>query len=410
MLNNNRIESLDSLRGLASLSVVIHHILLATPLFFLTHEHHKVDEWIVNLFSKSPLHMIWAGHEAVMLFFVLSGFVLALPFLSSRNSTYPKYLTKRFCRIYIPYIVSIGLSIFLFSLINPSNVDGMSANFNNQWGHEVSFFSLISYVLLLGFDTFNINGVTWSLVHEMRISIFFPFLMLFIAKFNWKKSLLYGISTSLMLWSALMIAAFITDIGSIKFLLISFADTFYYTSFFIIGATLAKYREIIITYTKQLSIKVKSAAFILFVLLYNLEWISFGFGDLKFNESFVVSKLVTIIIDFSIAGSVVILFSLVLSSTRLNILLNKKSLINLGKISYSLYLVHIIVLLTTVHLLHNALPISLLLCLVLVISVLAAIPFYMFVEKPSMQLGKYLTRPKQSVKKQDVEEIKVKRA
>lgn len=390
---NTRIESLDSLRGLASLSVVIHHILLATPLFFLTHEHHKVDEWLVTLFSSSPLHMLWAGHEAVMLFFVLSGFVLALPFLNQRNTSYPKYITKRFCRIYIPYIISIVISIFLMNMINPTNVNGMSDNFNNQWSYDVGVLSMISYVLMLGYDTFNINGPIWSLVHEMRISLFFPLLMFFVLKYNWKKTLSVGIIICMSIWAILMLTSVLINLGSISTLLQSFADTFYYTSFFIIGATLAKYRNAVMSKVKNFSFKTKTITFILFILLYNIEWITIGFGDLKFANSFIVSKAVTIICDFAIAGSVVLLFSMVLSSKKFDAFLTKKPLVYLGKISYSLYLVHTIVLLSVVHLLNGYFSIPTTLFLVLISSILVAIIYYNLIEKPSIKLGKYMTSP-----------------
>lgn len=394
-MKNNRIEYLDSLRGLASVSVVIHHILLATPLFFLAHEHKAVNNWLVNLLAYSPLHMLWAGHEAVMLFFLLSGFVLALPFLNRRMTSFPKYLVRRFCRIYIPYIVSIGLSIALFLLIDSPLRSSMSANFNNQWGHDVSIFSLISYVFLLGFDTFNINGVTWSLVHEMRISIFFPFLMLFVIRYDWKKTILFGVGVSLLLWIGSYATASIVNVNSIKILLTSFGDTFYYTSFFVLGATMAKYRESILSRMSSLSSKAKKMMFILFIILYNVEWIFPNLGTLKFNDSFIISKLSTTVIDFTIASSVLILFAVTFTSPALQTFLNQKPLVGLGRISYSLYLLHIPILLATTHLLYPYLSVPVILTLVLVFSVLLSIVFYQLVEKPSMVLGKFLTRVKQ---------------
>jgi peptidoglycan/LPS O-acetylase OafA/YrhL len=407
--NNNRIESLDSLRGLASLSVVFNHILLVLPVFFLALDHHKVDNWTATLLTKTPLHIFWAGHEAVLLFFVLSGFVLALPFLNSKNGTYPKYLIKRFCRIYIPYIVSIGVAVILFYTINPSDIVELSAFFNNQWDHNVSILSAISFIFLLGYDNFNINGSTWSLVHELRISIIFPLLMILVIKFNWKKSLLFGIGASIFLWAFTLLVANVLDIKSVYILLTSFADTFYYASFFIIGATLAKYHKNVIAFTKNLKLKVKIIALIAFVLLYNVEWISLGFGDMKFSNSTIVLRTSTLLLDFIIAGAIVILFSLVLSLEKLKTILTSKPLIGLGKISYSLYLIHISVLLTMLHTLHAYLPLPLILATVPVLSIIAAIVFYLFVEKPSMQLGKYLTS-KRIAKSSNRIEVEAKRA
>lgn len=390
MSNNNRIESLDSLRGLASLAVVIHHTLLVLPLFFLANDHNKIDNILVNVLSNTPLHMIWGGHEAVMLFFILSGFVLALPFLGNRSSPYPQYVIKRICRIYIPYIVSMGISILLFTMINTSDINNLSDFFEYQWNHPVSFLSIISYLFMLDYDNFNINGVTWSLIHEMRISLIFPFIMILIIRFNWKRSLVLGISLSLILWTIFLSLAKFINIDSFGFLLKSIAETCYYTAFFIIGAVFAKYRLIIINKVKSYAITSKILFFISFILLYNFEWISFGFGSFKVSENLIVSSIAQLIIDYFIVVSVLLLFALVLSSSRLQFLLSKKPLIFLGRVSYSLYLVHSIVILTMIHLLHQLLPISLILMLIPVVSLLAAVPYYYYVEKPSMKLGKYL--------------------
>lgn len=56
--------------------------------------------------------LFWNGHSAVILFFVLSGFVLSLPFFKGEYKfDYSRYLVKRICRIYIPYLIIIMLAI-----------------------------------------------------------------------------------------------------------------------------------------------------------------------------------------------------------------------------------------------------------------------------------------------------------
>src|ERR1700738_3699896 len=109
--NNKRIDILDSLRGLAALSVVFHHCLLVFPIFLAAFYHNpNLNNNLVLILTYSPIHILWAGHEAVILFFVLSGFVLSLPFLNNNTISYHKYIVKRFCRIYIPYIIVLFIS------------------------------------------------------------------------------------------------------------------------------------------------------------------------------------------------------------------------------------------------------------------------------------------------------------
>ena len=62
-----RFRELDSLRGLAAITVVFHHFSrICSP-------------QIIHVLDRTPLRILVAGHQAVILFFLLSGFVLTLP-------------------------------------------------------------------------------------------------------------------------------------------------------------------------------------------------------------------------------------------------------------------------------------------------------------------------------------------
>ncbi len=51
------------------------------------------------LYALTPLTL---GHEAVLLFFVVSGFVLSVPYFRDKGGTYPVYLLRRILYIYGP--------------------------------------------------------------------------------------------------------------------------------------------------------------------------------------------------------------------------------------------------------------------------------------------------------------------
>jgi len=94
-----RFTELDSLRGLAALTVVFCHFVTAylngPPFAFL---------------NKFPVRVLLDGHEAVMLFFLLSGFVLSLPY-RQRGVEYGSFLVRRVCRIYLPYLGALLIAV-----------------------------------------------------------------------------------------------------------------------------------------------------------------------------------------------------------------------------------------------------------------------------------------------------------
>ncbi|HWJ80334.1 MAG TPA: acyltransferase family protein [Niallia sp.] len=143
-MKNKRIEQLDSLRGLAALSVMFSHFMIVYNINFIyTHVMGISETW----YRYSPFHFFWAGHEAVIFFFVLSGFCLALPFLGETKVKYNEYIIKRFLRIYIPCIVSVILAVFLKSLIN-LNKQTSSDWVNTMWVTSSSTLNFIEHLML----------------------------------------------------------------------------------------------------------------------------------------------------------------------------------------------------------------------------------------------------------------------
>jgi peptidoglycan/LPS O-acetylase OafA/YrhL len=109
-----RYVELDSLRGLAATTVVLSHLAVVLP-----------NLYVLEKFKNTPFQILWAGHEAVILFFLLSGFVLSLPFYTNNQLVYRDYLIRRICRIYIPYIVSVFMAMILMTVFSGTAIPGM---------------------------------------------------------------------------------------------------------------------------------------------------------------------------------------------------------------------------------------------------------------------------------------------
>lgn len=89
-----RLISLDAVRGIASLIVVFSHCYLTIP-------EEPRSRFEAGLLWPKLLFLLHNGDGAVMIFFVLSGYVLALPFFRGTQPTYARYVLKRLCRIYM---------------------------------------------------------------------------------------------------------------------------------------------------------------------------------------------------------------------------------------------------------------------------------------------------------------------
>src|SRR5579859_882796 len=112
-MNTQRIASLDSIRGLAALGVVLTHC---------TGVYTDPPVWATHL----PLSLIlWSGHGFVLVFFALSGFVLFIPFKKG-NVAYAPYLVKRVARLYPAFVVAVLLSAALYTLVDHRPIAGLN--------------------------------------------------------------------------------------------------------------------------------------------------------------------------------------------------------------------------------------------------------------------------------------------
>ena len=370
-----RIESLDSLRGIAAFVVVIFHIMISFVLLYNANYLNKFDEKWTEAITLSPLKLFWAGNEGVLLFFVLSGFVLSLPFWNGRHLPYKAYLVKRFCRIYIPYIIIMFATTILVSFFYKyNNIEGLSSTFENRWGNLPSVKDIIMYILMIDINTANVNGVVWSLYHEMRISIILPLFLLIMLKFNFIKSFFINIGICLVSYAILIIGeSFIT---SDLLLTISHGlrMTIYYCVFFLFGAYLAKYVNTFV-FVKN-STFVKLSLFTTSILIIEPRWVLHRVG----LDYWMISNVISVI-------GILLLLTAVIHSNLADRILTVKPLLWLGKISYSLYLVHIPIIMLSVILLSNTIGLIWSFIVAILISLVVADLTYRTIEVKSIKLG-----------------------
>ncbi|MCA1031374.1 acyltransferase [Bacillus timonensis] len=374
---HKRLEELDSLRGMAAITVLLNHYFNVIPAFSA-----EESNGLVSLLKYTPLHFIWSGHEAVIMFFILSGFVLSLPFLRNTTVNYPRFFFKRVCRIYLPYVVAVLVAILLFSTFSRNGISDLSEWFNIAWTDPFSWQSVINYLIMLGdFKNFQYNPVIWSLIHEMRISLIFPFIMYVVLRLKWRKSAVLSLLLAFCSYVGLKLSEIYlgyVNYGS------SIFDSFYYTTMFVIGVLLAQHLQKIIaffkTYQKWNPLLLATA-----LMCYTYPW--WFFPHIKLLHIRLINEWFTVI-------GVVIIIVLALSSSNLSKFLKLPICTFFGKISYSLYLWHAVILLTCVNMWYGTMPLGFILVIASLLSILISTLSYYLIEEPSIKLGKMAFRAK----------------
>jgi peptidoglycan/LPS O-acetylase OafA/YrhL len=146
-MKNNKLEKLEAIRGFCALYVMLFH-LLPQKIFFL-----GINVGILFRF----------GSEAVIMFFILSGFVIKYSWEKSIDKSFKNYFLKRFIRIYIPL-----LFIFLLAYVIKSYSEGSLAN--PEWQTLLGNFFMLQDIISLKPNVISTvymgNGVLWSLSYE----------------------------------------------------------------------------------------------------------------------------------------------------------------------------------------------------------------------------------------------------
>jgi peptidoglycan/LPS O-acetylase OafA/YrhL len=161
-----RNNGLDGLRGLAALLVILYHSILVDA--------YLVDVMLATVQSLSGHDLVAkiilacvSGANAVLLFFVLSGFVLTLSF-DKMEGTLPvivyNFVVRRLCRLYPAMFFAMAL-VFVVS-----NVELSLGHENFQRGATLSW--VVQNALLWNIS---VHGATWTIQAEL---IAIPFLLI----------------------------------------------------------------------------------------------------------------------------------------------------------------------------------------------------------------------------------------
>jgi peptidoglycan/LPS O-acetylase OafA/YrhL len=386
MNDKYRVSSLDSIRGIAAFSVLLFHC------YLLSHDFKRQIDNVIETYgfpwgSSLSLYMnlFTSGRSAVIIFFVLSGFVLTLSLLN-RKQSYKKFILSRIFRIYPVLAISVILSYLLHAFIGNNQVPAIT---NSDWYQfwvappiALTIKDLSGHLALTGISPNQIylNGPIWSLSHETRFYFIFPLLVLLFYKSKEPaKFIILGIILSIaggMAASFLILAKYVT-VGPSGFaeatLLYSFVQTIYFLIFLIAGVFLAIRREKIYILINKLPNIAKSSLLI-------ISLICLFYYDSQYSD----------FVDYLRGIGAFILIALAFSWHSLEKFLASPTLLWLGKISYSLYLVHWLVIYSMSELFGNIFPLWIFISIIIIASLICAELMSRFVENPCLNLGKKL--------------------
>jgi peptidoglycan/LPS O-acetylase OafA/YrhL len=172
------LKALDGIRGLAAFYVFVHHarLGLSQPFFNGLVMHPEKYTWYDKIMVYA-FGLFKYGHEAVIVFFVLSGFVIHLKqaepgyrFLSFDKLAYFK---KRIIRIYPTLLVSFLLCVVVDYLIFLISGQDLKIIFSKY--HLSNF--LYNLFLIPESPIWGYNFPMWSLKHEWFFYLLYPFLL-----------------------------------------------------------------------------------------------------------------------------------------------------------------------------------------------------------------------------------------
>lgn len=352
------VPEIDGLRFVAIIGVVVFHI-LETFLLIKHNIHPRAVEqqnWIVHILSH--------GNYGVQIFFVISGFILSLPFARERISCYPNkglksYYVRRISRLVPPYFINLAIIYFLMFVIYGTAIE-MLPNFIASLFYQ--------HGLILG-EFSKISNVTWSLEVEVQFYLLAP-LLAFVFKVSDKhirRFILFVIMIASSYWSNLI------RIDSRLYL-----SVFNYSHYFISGFILTD--------------------------IYLVDWKEnpnrYFTGDII--SLLGISLMLMIIFDavdeqFFLPISILIIFIGVFTGRISNFIFSRKLLTTIGGMCYTIYLYHQLIIFYSIMYLFKTITtitgrsndllkgfdyfVFIMLSIVLIISV----PLFAFFERPFMK-------------------------
>ena len=170
-MNKIYFPNLNGLRIIAAFLVVVHHVEQFKKIFNLP-----------NYFENPAINLF--GKIGVILFFVLSGFLITFLLLKEKDETKTvsviDFYKRRILRIWPLYFLIIVISFFILPKIEFFNLDINSNHFNDNFAIQLLLFIFFLPNLALGlFTPVPYASQSWSIGYEEQYYFIWPWMVKF---------------------------------------------------------------------------------------------------------------------------------------------------------------------------------------------------------------------------------------
>ena len=380
--SNNRIAHIDGFRGLASLIVFWGHFLISFYPYFNAHGPNEVffkNNCLMKYVAFSPISIFYNGHFAVISFLILSGYALCYKyFLIGEKNVVISSVFRRYFRLTIPIFFSCLLAYSCLKL-------GLFFNYET---------SLVTHSKWLA----KFYSFTPDFIQMSKFALYDVY-------FNYPKIQTYNAPLwvmSIFLFGSFIVFSFLFLFGYIKkryiiylIALVLFHKTYYLA--FVLGMILCD--ETTSRHNYHSLFKSKIILFFLFAM-------GIYFGSYKPHNFWMYRPLENSLITAYFKGFEAILYHIIGSFFIIYVLINSKikkrifshrAMLFFGKISFSLYITHFIVICSLSCFLFNSMCEFMLpkiicfistLAVTFLITIVISYLMYQLVERKAIQFSK----------------------
>ncbi len=311
-----KIPAINGLRGMAILTVIAYHIWypLVGP---------RTSLPLVTVGEKTLLHygFLQNGQMAVFLFFIISGFVLALPYAMGTRTMMTQddvlwFYKKRAFRLLPLYYLHLAIVVGIHNSL-PNNMSNM---LRDIFLMGTATFHFIPWMWFPGY-----NGVLWSIGSEIWFCVLMPGVLWAVGRYGMLRTMvtIAFFSLAMQWWGAITLGAGVNYVSNNVL-----GDAFYFS----LGIA-AAYMHVGYRIRKPLTLVLAGIAFIGAAFLLH--------DRLKVSEWHLTPRMFPVITTLFSVGCTALLLGLVhTKNTVLHMIFGNRPLQLIGMMSYSLYLWH----------------------------------------------------------------------